>query len=278
MDLTRDQQLAMHRSMVRIRLFEETAGKLMETGRMPGFLHLYVGQEAVACVVRAGAAGAALTENAVLAVCRERLGPTKSPLSVVFVAPDLPRSASGKVALATLKEQIAAERAAAAQLSTAVRERIARASPQAQPGLLVDVIGLDWELVHAEACRWEHVMSETVERRLIELLDHPTESPYGNPIPGLDELGDTRQGEEFMDGVTPLSEIALTEEARVHVRRISEEMQKDEVLMGALRRVGAVPDKTVTVARTEEGVLVGSGGETAEIVPEAAEHIFVRVL
>ena len=34
--------------------------------------------------------------------------------------------------------------------------------------LLTDVIGLDWELVHAEACRWEHVMSETVERRLLE--------------------------------------------------------------------------------------------------------------
>ena len=57
--------------------------------------------------------------------------------------------------------------------------------------LLTDVIGLDWELVHAEACRWEHVMSETVERRLIELLDHPTQSPYGNPIPGLDELGES---------------------------------------------------------------------------------------
>ena len=68
--------------------------------------------------------------------------------------------------------------------------------------LLTDVIGLDWELVHAEACRWEHVMSETVERRLIELLDHPTESPYGNPIPGLDELGEARPREEFMDGVT----------------------------------------------------------------------------
>ncbi len=144
--------------------------------------------------------------------------------------------------------------------------------------LLTDVIGLDWELVHAEACRWEHVMSETVERRLIELLDHPTESPYGNPIPGLDELGETRPREEFMDGVTALSQIGLTGETRVHVRRISEEMQKDEVLMGALRRVGALPDKTVTVARTAEGVLVGSGGETAEIFPEAAEHIFVRVL
>src|SRR6059058_5499332 len=71
--------------------------------------------------------------------------------------------------------------------------------------LLTDVIGLDWELVHEEACRWEHVMSESVERRLIELLDHPTESPYGNPIPGLGELGEQKLGEEFMTGVSALS-------------------------------------------------------------------------
>ena len=145
--------------------------------------------------------------------------------------------------------------------------------------LLTDVIGLDWELVHAEACRWEHVMSETVERRLVELLDHPTSSPYGNPIPGLDELdAGAAPAEEFMDGVTALSEVPLTGEVRVLVRRIAEEMQKDEDLMSALRRVGALPDKTVTVAPAAGGVLVGSGGETAEILPEAADHIFVRVL
>jgi DtxR family Mn-dependent transcriptional regulator len=51
--------------------------------------------------------------------------------------------------------------------------------------LLVDVIGLQWEKVHAEACRWEHVMSEEVERRLMKVLNNPTTSPYGNPIPGL---------------------------------------------------------------------------------------------
>ena len=144
--------------------------------------------------------------------------------------------------------------------------------------LLTDVIGLDWELVHEEACRWEHVMSETVERRLVALLGHPTESPYGNPIPGLDELGESTVPEEFMTGVEPLSKAAGPEEGRVHVRRISEEMQKDEGLMSALRRVGALPDKTVTVITTDEGVLVGSGGETAEIVLEAADHIFVRKL
>src|SRR5512145_1909823 len=33
--------------------------------------------------------------------------------------------------------------------------------------LLVDVIGLPWALVHNEACRWEHVISEAVERRLV---------------------------------------------------------------------------------------------------------------
>ena len=145
--------------------------------------------------------------------------------------------------------------------------------------LLTDVIGLDWELVHAEACRWEHVMSETVERRLIELLGHPTESPYGNPIPGLDELGERNNHEDFMHGVEALDQVATsTEQVRVLVRRISEPLQTDETLMAALRRVGALPDKVVTVAAGAGGVLVGSGGETMEIDPEAASHVFVRRL
>ena len=66
--------------------------------------------------------------------------------------------------------------------------------------LLIDVIGLDWEKVHDEACRWEHVISEDVERRLVELLHSPTESPYGNPIPGLEELGRSRRADLFREG------------------------------------------------------------------------------
>jgi len=146
--------------------------------------------------------------------------------------------------------------------------------------LLTDVIGLDWELVHAEACRWEHVMSETVERRLVELLDHPTQSPYGNPIPGLAELGESEDGESG-DGarLEPLDTVVPKEgEARVMVRRIGEEMQKDETVMAALRRVGALPDKVVTVTPGAEGVLVGSAGETAEIDLDLAAHLFVRRL
>ena len=144
--------------------------------------------------------------------------------------------------------------------------------------LLIDVIGLEWEDVHAEACRWEHVMSETVERRLLELLDHPTVSPYGNPIPGLDELGEGRVEEDFLEGVEALSAVAGTEDLRVVIGRIAEPVQADEELMAVLRRVGAQPGKVVTVAQGAVGVLVASGGESAEILPEAASHLFVRRL
>lgn len=55
--------------------------------------------------------------------------------------------------------------------------------------LLISVIGLPWEEVHSEACRWEHVISEQVEERLVELLGYPVHCPHGNVIPGLAELG-----------------------------------------------------------------------------------------
>lgn len=144
--------------------------------------------------------------------------------------------------------------------------------------LLLDVIGLEWEDVHVEACRWEHVMSETVERRLVEILHHPTVSPYGNPIPGLDELGEGLGAEVFLDGVESLDTIAETSEQRVVVGRIAEPIQTDEKVMAVLRRVGALPGKVITVARGAEGVLLGSGGEVAEIGGEAATHLFVRRL
>ena len=108
--------------------------------------------------------------------------------------------------------------------------------------LLVDVIGLDWEDVHAEACRWEHVMSEEVERRILELLDHPTTSPYGNPIPGLEELGEPLPGIDN-ELLSTLIDVAGVESRRVSVRRIGEPLQTDAVLMSSLRRAGRTPGR-----------------------------------
>ena len=49
--------------------------------------------------------------------------------------------------------------------------------------LLTQIIGLRPDLVHDEACRWEHVISGEVEKRLTGLLDNPGVSPYGCPLP-----------------------------------------------------------------------------------------------
>ncbi|MGH3326695.1 MAG: iron dependent repressor, metal binding and dimerization domain protein [Streptomycetales bacterium] len=141
--------------------------------------------------------------------------------------------------------------------------------------LLVDVIGLEWEHVHAEACRWEHVMSEAVELRLLEVLGHPAESPYGNPIPGLDELGDDTHVDPFMEGLVSLREVGRVGNARVVVRRIGEPIQTDEKLMSTLRRAGVRPGAVVTVTPSAGGLLVGSGGETAELTLDVAAHVFV---
>lgn len=139
--------------------------------------------------------------------------------------------------------------------------------------LLVDVIGLQWEEVHPEACRWEHVMSEAVERRLLDLLGHPTHSPYGNPIPGLDEFGDKQP--ESTERLVPLSQAVEGPSGQVVVRRISEPVQTDAALMSTLRRVGVRPGAVVTVKPAPGGVLVGSGGESAELDAEVASHVFV---
>lgn len=143
--------------------------------------------------------------------------------------------------------------------------------------LLTDIIGLELEYVHEEACRWEHVMSEQVERRLLELLEHPTESPYGNPIPGLDELGESGSIGGYLEGVVPMT-IAVkgtTEAVRLVVRRISEPLQTDTEVMSVLRRVGVIPGNDVLVSQGHDGVIVARQGETAEIDAEAAVHIFV---
>ena len=146
--------------------------------------------------------------------------------------------------------------------------------------LLTDVIGLDLELVHEEACRWEHVISATVARRLVELLGHPTLSPYGNPIPGLEELGEPDSDEGFLTGVMPLTQAvaATAEPVLVVVRRISEPLQNDTAVMSVLRRVGVWPEHEVLASGAPTGVVVARGQESAEIDDEAAAHIFVRAV
>jgi DtxR family Mn-dependent transcriptional regulator len=145
--------------------------------------------------------------------------------------------------------------------------------------LLVDVIGLEWEQVHNEACRWEHVMSEAVERKLVALLDHPTTSPYGNPIPGLDGLGEGAPAPTAEARLVRLDEIARQGGGKVEVRRIAEHVQPDVDVMAELREIGAQPGSTVEVcpARSLAGRVELSGaGKSVTLDPDLA-HAMLAV-
>ena len=144
--------------------------------------------------------------------------------------------------------------------------------------LLVDVIGLEWEHVHEEACRWEHVMSERVERRLLTLLGHPTESPYGNPIPGLNELGEPESTDGgFLTGLQAMTLAAGTEPSTVVVRRLGEPIQSEPGLMHRLSSAGVTPGGRVTVEEVAGGVRVTgeASGETVDLPTATASHVFV---
>lgn len=145
--------------------------------------------------------------------------------------------------------------------------------------LLTDVIGLDWEFVHEEACRWEHVMSERVERRLAGLLDHPHFDPYGNPIPGLDEIGEERTPVSFLDGVVSLVTVADQAEGTVTgtVARLGEPLQTDVELLARLSQAQVRPGSVVSVERGAGVVTVAApGAETVLDLPdEVARHVFL---
>ncbi|RZS53454.1 DtxR family iron (metal) dependent repressor [Microcella putealis] len=143
--------------------------------------------------------------------------------------------------------------------------------------LLHDIIGLEWSLVHDEACRWEHVMSEQVERRIIAMLDNPSESPYGNPIPGLEEFG-LPEAEPFLDGVLPLPHALAAGTRHCSIRRLAEPVQFDPDVLHQLHEAGVMPGAEAIIRPGDGGYIsveVTGRAEAIELPPEVAQHIYV---
>ena len=145
--------------------------------------------------------------------------------------------------------------------------------------LLVNVIGLPYEEAHDEACRWEHVMSEGVEKRVYELLGRPTRSPYGNPIPGLEALG--VPDEEPVE--SSAAQVSVGERnlafpglsGSVVVRRICESVQTNAGVLRQLHAAGIDPGATVMVAQERDGVTIDRSGDKIRLPREVASRVFV---
>jgi DtxR family Mn-dependent transcriptional regulator len=149
---------------------------------------------------------------------------------------------------------------------------------------LLVYLGLPWEEVHIEACRWEHVISDNAERHFVAKLEYPICCPHGNIIPGLDELDVPAEASKLAaaavdDGAVAMTKIVTTDSVSVVVARISEQVQSDAALMLKLKSIGIQPGREITLSATDNGVRVTGGekveGEAAELPRQVAAHVFV---
>jgi DtxR family Mn-dependent transcriptional regulator len=151
----------------------------------------------------------------------------------------------------------------------ALAEKVVRKHRLAER-LLVDVIGLEWHKVHREAGRWEHVISDDVEERLVQLLGDPATCPHGNPIPGSHSAAPAV-------ATRPLAEVGVGE--RVRLLRISEEVELNLGSLTLLDDGGFIPGAVALVGgRDADGtveVTVEGGDEKLRVSPDLSGRLFV---
>lgn len=140
--------------------------------------------------------------------------------------------------------------------------------------LLVDVIKLDVAAVHNEACKWEHVISDSVAQRINELLDSPDCDPFGNPIPADEDVPriDTAPARGLMTLAA-----AMASSQHVRIMRIAESLQVDELAVADVIGAGLLPGEVVTTT-DQPGVLERRDGSLVEVARYDAERIFVSLI
>ncbi|VEH73081.1 metal-dependent transcriptional regulator [Corynebacterium segmentosum] len=141
--------------------------------------------------------------------------------------------------------------------------------------LLTDVLGLDISKVHDEACRWEHVMSEEVEKRMVSVLDDPSRSPFGNPIPALAELG--FQVPEPSIGTRAI-DLPDGEKKSAKIIQINEILQVDEATFRELAEAGIRIGTEVTVVNNGGTIsLTTPSGKVITLADDLAHAVRVEV-
>ncbi|HUY86597.1 MAG TPA: iron dependent repressor, metal binding and dimerization domain protein, partial [Acidimicrobiales bacterium] len=135
---------------------------------------------------------------------------------------------------------------------------------------LVDIVGLPWHKAHLEAGRWEHVISDEVEERLVLLLGNPATCPHGNPIPGGPETDPSNEQFRLADA---------DEGMAVRLERVTEEVEIDTEALSYLGVKGFVTGSVAQVVSKRSGVLeLAMGSETFELPSRICTHLFVTIV
>ncbi len=135
--------------------------------------------------------------------------------------------------------------------------------------LLIDVIGLPWYLAHSEAERWERVISDQVEERLVAILHDPGACPHGNPIPGS-------ANEVDVSGFVALRDLEPGSTATV--RRLTEDLELELDVMRFLEDSGLRPGGGLRVEGVgpDGSMSLSVGGRAVALGAELSDNLWVE--
>jgi DtxR family Mn-dependent transcriptional regulator len=135
---------------------------------------------------------------------------------------------------------------------------------------LVQVLGMSWAEVHAEAERLEHAVSERLIDRIDEMLGRPAVDPHGDPIP-------TAEGR-----VAHVADINLLEAVVGQPHRVTRIVDQEPEFLRFVEEHGLVPGRLVTVAARDavaDSVTVRADeGSTTTVGAKAASKVLIRAI
>jgi DtxR family transcriptional regulator, Mn-dependent transcriptional regulator len=134
---------------------------------------------------------------------------------------------------------------------------------------LREIMGYDWEQMHAEAERLEHHISEEFEAKLDEMLGFPTRDPHGDPIPALD-------GTMPDPGGHPIA--TFKKGALIRILRVPDE---DPLLLHRLEDNALLPGSEVEVlghSEDETDLMFSIQDRHVAVSAETAGKIFAELL
>lgn len=131
---------------------------------------------------------------------------------------------------------------------------------------LADMLGVPWEDLHDEACKFEHIISEKVEEKLVEALGNPATCPHGNPIPSA-------SGKLVEEEDVTLASLKPGQEAVIV--RITDEKPEFLQYLGNLGLMPDVPIKVKEIAPFNGPILIKARGATYALGRDVALQIWV---
>lgn len=132
---------------------------------------------------------------------------------------------------------------------------------------LHDVLGLDWTECHDEACRWEHVLGDEAEAKLLAMLSTTDVDPYGNPIPGVHGTSTAPR-----IGGVPITSVPDGNHTLV---ALGESLQAEHGLLTQCAEAGIVPGATLTTSTDgDRRIITGPTGSLTLSSHDAAQ-VFV---